>query len=400
MSKAAYQRTKISLILMLGGLAAMGPLSIDMYLPAFEAIGEELHTTAGPLGATLATFFAGLCLGQLVYGPLSDKVGRKKPLIFGLSLYIFASLVCAMSQNIETLLVFRFIQAFGSCAGMVIGRALVRDLFEPEETARVFSLVMLTMGVAPILAPLLGQWITAGLGWRAIFIGMTLFACLVGLAVLRILPDGERKAGKTWNFGVFLALLKDQRFLGFALSGTFIQAGLFAYITGSPHLFLERLDFSPKQFSLLFGLNAMGLIAASQLNTFLLKRWGFEKVLAGVLPFSLGAAVLLLTGSELTGESLLVTVLPLFVFVSSLGLVFPNSTAGALSEQGKRAGSASAVLGTIQYGGAALASAVVGWLHQFTPAAMEWTIAGCAILSWLIFYRLLGSTQLATGGKR
>lgn len=384
-----HEPNKVRLILILGALAAIGPLSVDMYLPAFPAIAKDLHTTSGPLGATLATFFVGLCLGQLIYGPVSDKVGRRTPLLFGLALYTAASIACSFATNVETLLVLRFLQALGSCAGMVVGRALIRDLFEPSETARVFSMIMLTMGIAPILAPMAGQWLTASFGWHSIFISTSLFAGLAGVAVFRWIPELKPHSASPWKASVFADLLKDRLFMGFALSGTFIQAGLFAYITGSPALFIERLGFTPTQFSWLFGLNALGLIAASQLNNWLLSRSTYQRVLEQVLKVSLGAAGLLLVTALLKVSEPLFVIAPLFVFVASLGLVFPNSTAGALSEQGKRAGSASAVLGTIQYGGAALASGLVGWLHSFTPAALEWTIALCALLSCLVFGSVL-----------
>ncbi len=385
MVRPVESKSKLQLILTLGALAALGPLSVDMYLPAFPAIARDLNTTSGPLGATLATFFVGLCLGQLIYGPLSDKVGRRSPLLFGLALYTAASIACSFATNVETLLVLRFLQALGSCAGMVVGRALIRDLFEPEETARVFSLIMLTMGIAPILAPMAGQWMASGFGWQSIFISTAVFAALASIAVFRWVPDLKPTSSVRWSVSVFKELLKNRSFLGFALSGTFIQAGLFAYITGSPALFIERLGFTPTQFSWLFGANALGLIAASQLNNWLLSRSTYQNVLRQVLKVSLAAACVLLLTALVGVEEPLYVMAPLFVFVASLGLVFPNSTAGALSEQGQRAGSASAILGTIQYGGAALASGLVGWLHNYTPAALEWTIAACALCSCLVF---------------
>lgn len=383
--------SKFHLILTLGALAALGPLSIDMYLPAFPAIAEDLHTSSGPLGATLATFFVGLCVGQLIYGPISDKVGRRSPLLFGLTLYTIASIGCSLVTNVETLLVLRFLQALGSCSGMVVGRALIRDLFEPTETARVFSMIMLTMGIAPVLAPMVGQWLTASFGWQSIFHTTAAFAGLVGIAVFRLIPDLRPEKVAPWKLSIFTELLTHRSFLGFALSGTFIQAGLFAYITGSPALFIERLGFTPAQFSMLFGVNALGLIAASQLNNWLLNRSSYKNVLKQVLKVSFGAAGLLLLTALLRVQEPFLVVAPLFVFVASLGLVSPNSTAGALAEQGHRAGSASAVLGTIQYGGAAVASGMVGWLHGHTPAALEWTIACCAILSCLVFGLILSS---------
>ncbi len=390
---------KTSLILLIGALAALGPLSIDMYLPSFPAVMEDLHTTAGLVGGTLATFFVGLCLGQLIYGPLSDRVGRKKPLLFGLAIYVAASLGCFFVTNIESLLLLRFFQALGSCAGMVVGRAMIRDLFEPDETAKVFSMVMLTMGAAPILAPLMGQFIADAFGWRGIFGLMAVFASVVWLYVLRLIPADPRLNTTKWKLRSvwrgFRSVLGDRNFVGFALSGTLVQAGLFAYITGSPTLYIEKFGMSPKMFSILFGINAFGLIMASQLNNWLLARYSYQLILQRALEVAaVSGGLLALLGLAKIGG--LFVIVPLFLFLASLGLVFPNSTAGALADQGHQAGTASAALGVIQYGGAALASAAVGILHHFTQAPLELTVGFCGI-SALLAYRRLFATRSASG---
>ncbi len=390
---------KGSLILLLGALAALGPLSIDMYLPSFPDVERDLQTNSSMVGATLATFFAGLCLGQVIYGPMSDKIGRKRPLMLGVGIYLIASIGCLFATNIEALMALRFLQALGACAGMVVGRAMIRDLFDPTETARVFSLVILTMGVAPILAPILGQFIADFAGWRGIFGFMVLFSCLVGAAVFRLLPadrpeQNQENRDPLWKkFGV---VLQDRNFVAFALSGTFIQGGLYAYITGSPTLFMDDLHLSSKAFSILFGVNASGLILASQLNTWLLRRHSYQAVLQRSLQVAAVAAILLaLMGlGDVGGRWVAV---PLFVFISSLGLVFPNSTAGALAEQGRQAGTASAVLGVIQYGGAAVASGTVGLLHHFTHAPLQLTMGACGVLSIVVFHWLVASP--ATAGR-
>lgn len=396
MTSKAQTINKSSLVLLIGALAALGPLSIDMYLPSFPVVVKELHTTAGLVSGTLATFFIGLCLGQMIYGPLSDRVGRKKPLLLGLAIYVAASLGCFFVTSIESLLLLRFFQALGSCAGMVVGRAMIRDLFEPEETAKVFSLVMLTMGAAPILAPLMGQFIADGFGWRGIFGFMATFAAVVWLYVLRLIPadpkaEGEQ-GGRPSVWRGFRSVLEDKNFVGFALSGTLVQAGLFAYITGSPTLFIEGFGMSPKMFSILFGFNAFGLILASQLNNWLLARYPYDQVLQKALEVAaLSGGVLAVFGMTKFGG--LFVIVPLFFFLASLGLVFPNSTAGALAGQGHQAGTASAVLGVIQYGGAALASAVVGMLHHVTQAPLELTVGFCGI-SALVAYRGLLSARV------
>lgn len=365
----------------------MGPLSVDMYLPSFPEIEIDLNTSTSLVGATLSSFFIGLCCGQLIYGPLSDRVGRKGPLLVGLAIYLFASLGCFLAPSIESLLVMRFFQALGSCSGMVVGRAMIRDLFDPHETAKVFSLVMLGMGIAPILAPLGGQLIAEHLGWRAIFLFMVLFAGTVWIGVARTIPDirAPESTGRVRLGRTLLDLLKHREFMGFALSGTMIQAGLFAYITGSPTLFISGYGFSPRGYSLLFGLNAIGLIGASQLNNILLNRYSFETILRWVLGIAATMSVVI-AAMGLSGWGGVMVTIPLFVFMSSLGLVFPNSTAGALADQQSRAGTASALLGIFQYGGAAVASGVVGILQLYTPAAMELTIGICGVLSITIFH--------------
>ncbi len=389
--------SKRQLVLMMGALAALGPLSIDMYLPSFPAVEKDLATNAGLVGATVATFFAGLCAGQMIYGPMSDRVGRKKPLLLGVGIYLLASIGCMLSISIEALLVLRFFQALGACSGMVIARAMIRDLFEPTEAAKVFSLVMLTMGVAPILAPILGQLVADVAGWRGIFAFMVLFSAAVYRAVDRLLPAdsaASRRADHRPIWQRFASVLSDRNFVGFALSGTLIQGGLYAYITGSPDLFIKEIGLSPKAFSVLFGLNASGLIMASQLNAWLLNRYSYQRVLARALQVAaLAALVLAVMGLNHSGGMLIVA--PLFVFIASLGLVFPNSTAGALSQQGHQAGTASAVLGVIQYGGAALASATVGVLHGYTSAPLQVTIGICGVLSLLAFFWLLNSPRPA-----
>lgn len=381
------------LILLMGALAALGPLSIDMYLPSFPDLQRDLAASAGMVSATLATFFAGLCLGQVIYGPMSDRIGRKRPLLLGLAIYFTASVGCALAGSIQTLIVLRLFQALGACAGMVVCRAMIRDLFEPTEAARVFSLVMLTMGVAPILAPLMGQLLADITGWRGIFAAMAIFSLGVSVAVQKIVPDDVPAAPPSsplWSR--FKSVFGDRNFVAYALSGTLIQAGLYAYITGSPTLFIGDLGMSSKAFSVLFGVNASGLILASQLNSWLLHRYSYQQILERALQVA-AVAALAMAAMGWTGQGGLVVIAPLFVFIGSLGLVFPNSTAGALADQGHQAGTASAVLGVIQYGGAAVASGLVGALHAWTVAPLQTTIGLCGVLSLLAFNTLMARSD-------
>ncbi len=382
--------SKTRLILLLGALASLGPLSIDMYLPSFPDIASDLHTTSARVSGTVASFFVGLCLGQLVYGPLSDRIGRKRPLLAGILIYLAGSLGCFLAPDIDALTAARFLQALGACAGIVIGRAIVRDHFEPAECSRVFSLIMLTLGVSPILAPVAGQFLADLSGWRGIFGVMVLFGSLVWAAVYRFIPadpPGDSELPTRPLLERFASVLNDPNFLTYTLAGTLIQAGLYAYISGSSHLFMGQLGLSPKAFSLLFGVNAAGLILASQVNSRLLQRYHYRTILERALQVACGASVLLGLMALLHWHTLAVT-LPLALFLATLGLVFPNSTAGALERQGHQAGTASALIGCIQYGGAAVSSSIVAALHPYTDAPMQLTIAGCGILSLVAFRTL------------
>ncbi len=385
--------TRRCLILLLGALAALGPLSIDMYLPSFQAIERELRTTPAMVSGTMASYFVGLCLGQLFYGPWSDRVGRKVPLLVGISIYLLASLGCALSNSVEMLIALRFVQAYGACSGMVVGRAVVRDLFPPQETSKVFSLVMLTMGVSPIVAPLLGQLLAEIGGWRGNFAFMVLFAASVWLAVLRLLPwDAPRKTlpsgAPLWRR--FQGVAQDKNFLAYALSGTLIQGGAYCYVSGSASLFMGSLGLSPKAFSMLFGLNASALIFSAQWNARLLDQHGYRTLLARSIYLGTAAgAVMVAMGLGHWGG--LGVVFPLFVFMGCQGFIFPNSAAGALAEQGHQAGTASALLGFMQYGGAAPAAGGVGLLHRWTDAPMQVGIGACATASLVVFSATIGS---------
>ncbi|MEB3198656.1 MAG: Bcr/CflA family multidrug efflux MFS transporter [Candidatus Sericytochromatia bacterium] len=373
---------------MLGALMAFPALSIDMYLPAFPALAQDLQATPGQVPYTLSAFFLGLALGQLLHGPLADRLGRKPPLLLGILLYVLASLGCAMAPGIEALTAWRFLQAVGGCAGMVVARAVVRDLCEPTAAARIFSWMMLVMGLAPILAPLGGGWLLELADWRAIFWFLAAFglACLV--AVTALLPETLPPAGRVplspgGVARVYGRLLQHRRFMAFALAGTCCSAGMFAYIAGSPHVFITLYGVPANQYGLYFGANAVGLIALSQLNRGLVTRYGVEAVLgAGIT----GAALLglVLWGCAWTGLGgfwgLLV---PLFGYVAMMGLISPNGMALALGSQRSHHGQASALLGTVQFTLATGSGLLVGALphHSARPMTTLMALFGLAGLT-------------------
>lgn len=373
------------LILILGALTAFASLSIDMYLPSFPTLEKDLHASSSAVQFSLAAFFVGMALGQAFYGPVADRFGRKRPLYAGISLYVLASMGCALAPNIETLIALRFVQAIGGCAGIVIARAMVRDLFDREASARVFSLLTLVLGVAPILAPLLGGYVLKLWSWRAIFGILVAFgiSCLIAAAVgLReTLPEAARHNHSSPIRGalrVYGRLLTDRRFNGYAFAGGIAQAGLFAYISGSPFVFITLYHVPEQWYGLLFGVNAFGLIAASQINHRLLARWKSDVILSRILMIVAGFAFLLLV-MAITGWGGLWGVLPpLFGFVASLGFSFPNAIAGAMAHQAERAGSASALLGTTQFGAATIAGSLVGVLHAHSAVPMAAVMATCA----------------------
>lgn len=386
-----YQEVQFSIvILILGALTAFGSLSIDMYLPSFPAIAKDMSTSLASVQLSLASFFIGLAVGQIFYGPITDRYGRKKPLYVGLGIYTVASLVCAFTKSVEMLILFRFLQALGACSGLVIARATVRDLFSQQDTAKVFSLLMLIMGVAPIVAPLVGGYVSEFLGWRAIFILLALFSTLCLLAVIFIMPETHRPDGRVRiqdSVKIYGRILRDRHYMGYALAAASAQAGMFAYVTGSSFVFIDLYKIPAEDFGWIFGANALGLIFFSQVNGRLLLRFGYEQILRkSLLAIAFFSLILGLAG--LLGGGFWAIMIPLFLFIATMGMVSPNSSAGAMATQKRSAGSGSALLGTLQFTAAASASALVSKLHNGTVMPMVGIIAGCGALS-LVIHRLM-----------
>lgn len=380
------------LTFMLGALTALGPLSIDMYLPSFQAIARDLTASPAQVQLTLAVFFVALGIGQAFYGPLSDRFGRRRPLCFGLALYVLASAGCALARSIEALVAWRFAQALGGCAGMVIARAVVRDRFDEREAARFFSLLILVTGLAPILAPSIGGQILVFFSWRAIFWTLAGFALVGFITATFVLPESlppERRTegGVATALRVYSRLLRDRAFMRYALSGALVISGMFAYIFGSPFVFMQIYGVRPERFGWIFGAIALGLISASQLNRVVLARVAGARILSHALVVTAAAGVILLVMAW-TGVGGLAGLLgPLFVYIASLGFVLPNVIATALGPQGRNAGTASALLGTLQFGAGATVGALLGVLGDGTAVPMAGLIAACG-LSALLVHRL------------
>ncbi|HJV42288.1 multidrug effflux MFS transporter [Caulobacter sp.] len=381
------------LVLLLGALTAFGPMSIDMYLSSLPSIGRTLHAGPDQTQATLAAFFAGMAVGQFIYGPASDRLGRRPPLLIGIGVFLAASVACALAPNIETLIVARFVQALGGCAGPVIARAVVRDRFGHADTARVLSLMTLIMGLAPVLAPQLGGVVQFFAGWRGVFWTLVIFAAAIGSWAMFSLRESRSAetaahARSEHPLRAYVALFGMRRLTGYALAGALNGAVLFTYISSAPDLVMGTYGHSPLVFNLIFAFNAVGIIGASQINRWLLRRSTPDQVLRKAGVGSIVAA-LLLTVAAWSGVGGQWTVLPLlFAALSIYGLMGGNTMAGALSVDPRRAGSISALMGSASFGAGALASWAGGLLHDGTPRPVAAVMFACLVGSALSIYFL------------
>jgi len=370
-------------LLILGSLSAFGPLAIDFYLPAFPQIAKTFATDTQHVQISLAVYFAGVAIGQLLYGPLADRFGRRPPLLAGLLLFCAASLACALAPSLNWLIGARFVQALGGCVGMVIPRAVVRDHCDTLTCARVFSQLMLVMGVAPILAPLGGGALLSLFGWPSIFWCLTLFGALCTLAVIRWLPEslpqGEPRRPLRHALSGYLHLLRDGVFIGHVLTGGLVLGGMFSYIAGSPFVFIEFYGVKPEHYGWLFGSNAAGFILVGQLNAKLLYHHSPDYWLRRALWLHLGFAALLFGVTAWQPNNLWPLLAPLFLCIASLGCILPNTTACAMSGQGHNAGSASGLLGSLQFCLAAGAVALLHHLHNGSVLPLGVVITLCAL---------------------
>ncbi|QMU29586.1 multidrug effflux MFS transporter [Adhaeribacter radiodurans] len=389
------QRT--SIILILGALATISPFSIDMYLPGFPAIAQDLNTTIDQIQLSLTSYLIGIAIGQLLYGPLLDRFGRKKPLYIGLTVYMLASIGCAFTHSANNLMIMRFIQAIGGCAGMVAALALVRDLFPVSEIAKVLSLQTLVISVSPMIAPTVGGYVTAAFGWQSIFM---VLAAIVGLIVLGIyffLPAG-RPPDSTMSLlpgpvlSNFYSVLKNPQFLTYLLAGGIGAAAPFAYISGSPDVFMNIYKVSEQEYGWIFAFLAAAMIGSTQLNTPLLKRFSSEQLLTFALFWQTGIGFLLVAGTVLGWYDKFSLIILIFLFLAGQGLNVPNSSALSLAPFARQAGSASALLGCFRMGIGAVASAAVSILHNQTVLPMVVVMALCAFIAAIILF--IGKKQI------
>lgn len=373
-------------------MAALGPFSIDMYLPSFPAIAENLNTDISKVSLTLTSYFIGISLGQLVYGPIIDRYGRKKPLIIGLILFVVASIGCAISPDIYTLIVLRLFLALGGCVGMVASRAIIRDRFEDQEIARAFSSLILVMGVAPIVAPTIGGYISSEWGWPYIFYGLAVIATAL-ILVLHFYLAESKTPDKTVSLNIvevsksYAEVMRNREFLLNGIASGLVMAGLFAYIAGSPFVLMELYGLSEKSYGWIFGLNAASFIAGSQLNRFLLTKASNEKVTYFAAFAMLLVSLFALVVMSLGDLSLFVLQITLFLFMLISGILSPNTSAMALMPFIKNAGVASALIGSIRMVSGVIASMAISFFHNGTYLPMMLFLVACSVLVYVILYR-------------
>jgi MFS transporter, DHA1 family, multidrug resistance protein len=382
----AHTRHNTWIILLLGALCVVTPFAIDMYLPAFSTIAAEYKTNTSAISLSLSTYFVGFALGQIFYGPLLDRFGRKKPLYVGLAIYILCSLGCATAHDLRAFIVLRFLEALGGCVAQVGAIAMVRDFFPVKESAKIFSLLFLMIGVSPLLAPTIGSLLMTGLGWRWIFLLLAAIAFVILAVTFLLLPEGHQpdhsiSLHPASLLGDFWAILKDRQFLTYTLAGGFSFAGLFAYVAGSPIIFMDGYHMGTKAFGVVFAVLVMGFIGGNQLNIFLLRRFSSRQIFSSALLVQVLTGILFFAGTHIHLVGLKSTLVLFFVFLSCIGLTYPNSAALALAPFSSHAGRASALLGCLQTGTGALISLGIGLLGASSVVAL---LSSTALVAFVI----------------
>ncbi|QIL75247.1 multidrug effflux MFS transporter [Hymenobacter sp. HDW8] len=393
MSKQQY----FFLILILGSLSALGPFSIDMYLPGFPAIAEDLNTTAARVTLSLSSFFVGISAGQLLYGPLLDRFGRKKPLYVGLAVYVLASIGCAMIQTIDGLIVLRLIQAIGSCAAGVASVAMIRDLFPVKDSAKVFALIMLVIGLSPMIAPTAGSYVTAAFGWHGVFIVLGAMGLLLLIATFLWLPESY-EPDTTMSLkpkpilANFWSVLREPQFYTYTFTGAMSFCGLFAYVAGSPLVFMEIFGVSGEVYGWIFAFLSVGLIGASQVNSYMLRHYQNEQLVYAALICQVLTGVVFLVLISGGWIGLYGTIALLFIFLCCLGFSSPNTAALSLAPFARNAGSASALMGAIRMAMGALASMAVSVFSNGTAVPMVAIMAVTSVVALVLL--LTGRRQI------
>jgi len=378
------RRQRAKLVLVLGSLIALGPLTIDMYLPALPAIAADVQTTAAAVQLTLTGTLLGLAVGQLLIGPVSDAVGRRPPVLVGIGVHVLASVLCVVAPNIAVLGVLRVLQGVGIAAAGVVAMAVVRDIFDGLAAATLFSRLLLVMGVAPVMAPTLGGELLRWTNWRGVFAALVVLGvALIAVAALGLRetlpPERRRSGGVVGTLRVYGSLLQDRTFVGLIFVAGLGMASLFAYVSGSPFVLQQQYGLDQQQFGFAFGAGAVGMIAATQLNVRLLRRYAPQQVLVSALVGGSVAGLVLLACAATSFAGVVGILVPLWAVLAAAGLALPNAPALALSRHGEAAGTAAALLGAVQFAIGALAAPLVGALGTGT-VAMAVVVAGGMVL--------------------
>ncbi len=379
------------IILILGALSTVTPLSIDMYLPSFRQIAENLGSSSARVSLSLSSYFIGIALGQLVYGPLLDRFGRKKPLYIGMFIYIAASIACMLSVNVEQLIIFRFMQALGGCVAMVAATAMVRDFFPVEESAKIFSLLMLILGVSPLFAPTIGGLIIKYLSWHWVFIILAVLALLITLSVYFYLPDAHKPDTSISLhprpiITNFWHIMRHPQFYTYAVAGAVSFSGLLAYVAGSPIIFLEYFKVTPTTYSLIFATLACGFIGSNQVNIFLCKKFRSDQIFPCAVIGQCIVSAIFVFGIYENIFGITGTVIMLFSYLFFVGLSSPNAGAMSLAPFTKNVGSASALMGFLQIGISSFISMMIGLLNATALLPIVALLASAAFLGMIIFF--------------
>ncbi len=390
MTTSEDRKRNTKIILILGTMTTLVPFSVDSYLPAVPEIARHFGTTAATLSYSLSTFFIGFAIGQLLYGPLLDRFGRKKPLYYGLSISIISSIACMLSTNEIMFMAFRFVQALGASVATVAAITMVRDFFSQEESARVFSMLILVIGASPLLAPTIGGAITAHFGWPWIFVFLAILAFLLMIVIFTFLPVNYRSNPEIslkirHQTARYIYILKKPRFTIYALTGAFSFASLFVYVAGSPIIFIQVFQVTPQVFGIIFAILSAGFIGGSQLNILFLRKFTSRQIFRFALFVQVITALVFLLGTFSGWYGKTGTLILLFILLLCLGFTSPNAIALALEPITANLGSASALMGTIRIGIAGLASASIGLFHttSITPVAFMMTCT--ALVALFIF---------------
>ncbi|MEX2593273.1 MAG: multidrug effflux MFS transporter [Anditalea sp.] len=372
------------LVLILGALCTISPFSIDMYLPGFPAMAKNLDTSIGHIQLSLTSYLVGIALGQLIYGPLLDKFGRKKPLNIGLVIYILTSIACAFTYSVDHLIIMRFLQAIGGCVGMVAAQALVRDIFPRNKTAQVLSLLTLVIAVSPMVAPTVGGYVTAHFGWQMVFLILAAITALILVGIKVYLPMGAEpdpsislRPGKVVKN--YIQVLKNRKFLVYMLVGGIAGAAPFAYIAGSADVFMNRYGLSETAYGWIFALLATAMIGSTQLNHLLLRKYTSEQIINVALVYQCAIGLIMITGIWLQWFDVYILIFLMFIFLTGHGLNSPNTAALSLEPFSRNAGSAAAMMGSLRMAMGGVASAIVSILHTGTAVPMVAMMACCSI---------------------